>query len=235
MASKVGVLYSGGKDSTYAAYLAQRQGHRLCCFITVKPESSESYLFHYPNVGWTHLQAEAVGVPLMTVEIKQVGEGEAYDLDEVLEAAKTRYGFEGLVTGGLASQYQKNRFEKACIRVGLTPVSPLWQVDTEAYMRSIVRDGFKVIVTGVAAEGLTEAWLGRVIDEAMVDELVKLHRRVGVHIGFEGGEAETFVLDCPLFKRRVEVLDAVRHWFGDRGFLEIRDARLVDKGVVQKS
>jgi len=179
LASKVGVLYSGGKDSTYAAYLAQRQGHSLSCFITIKPESSESYLFHYPNVGWTRLQAEAIGVPLMTAEIKQV--------------------------------------------------------DPEVYMRSIVRDGFKVIVTGVAAEGLTEAWLGRVIDEAMVDELVKLHRRVGVHIGFEGGEAETFVLDCPLFKRRIEVLDAVRHWFGDRGFLEIRDARLVDKGVVQKS
>jgi diphthine-ammonia ligase len=232
---KVGVLYSGGKDSTYAAYLAQRQGHSLSCFITVKPESSESYLFHYPNAGWTSLQAEAVGVPLMTAEIRQIGEGESYDLDKVLEAAKMQYRVEGLVTGGLASKYQKDRFEQACIRVGLRSVSPLWQVDPETYMRSIIRDGFKVIVTGVAAEGLTEKWLGRVIDEEMISELVKLHSRVGVHIGFEGGEAETFVLDCPLFKRRVEVLDSVRHWLGDRGFLEILDAQLVEKESVQKS
>lgn len=232
---KVGVLYSGGKDSTYAAYAVKLQGHSLVCLITILPENPESYLFHYPNAGWTHLQAEAIGIPVVKVGTDKTGVNEVKDLLKAVETAKHLYHIEGVVTGGLASKYQKDRFEMVCVEAGLKHLSPLWQKDPETYLRSVIEAGFKVMVVGVYAEGLGEDWLGRILDEDMLAELKDLNRRLDIHIAFEGGEAETFVLDCPLFKRRIEVLDVQRHWHGDHGFLEIKDAKLVEKTGLQKS
>jgi diphthine-ammonia ligase len=87
------------------------------------------------------------------------------------------------------------------------------------------------MMVGVAAMGLDEKWLGRMLDEKMVEELTVLHRKYGVHAALEGGEGETFVLDCPLFGKRIEVLSSKKHWNGVNGYLEFIEARLVDKQV----
>jgi uncharacterized protein (TIGR00290 family) len=108
---KVGVLYSGGKDSTYAAYIAKKQGYELTCLITMMPESSESYLFHYPNIAWTDLQSQALDVPIVKTKLKTVGESEVQELAKAIKKAKEKHFFEGVVTGGLASRYQKDRIE----------------------------------------------------------------------------------------------------------------------------
>ena len=52
---KVAVLFSGGKDSTYAAYLAKQSGHDLQCLVTANPYSAESKLLHHPNIRLTSL------------------------------------------------------------------------------------------------------------------------------------------------------------------------------------
>lgn len=102
-------------------------------------------------------------------------------------------------------------------------------MDPIEYMTEIIDLGFKVIVTAVAAEGLDSSWLGRQIDQKMLNELKDLNRRYGVHPAFEGGEAETFVLDGPIFKKRIKILKAEKRWSQDSGVLEIKDAILVDK------
>jgi diphthine-ammonia ligase len=58
---------------------------------------------------------------------------------------------------------------------------------------------------------------------------VELHRTYGVHVGLEGGEGETFVLDCPIFYQRIELTSAEKVWRGDSGYLTIKQARLVQK------
>ena len=63
----------------------------------------------------------------------------------------------------------------------------------------------------------------------MVDELVELQRKYGMHAALEGGEGETFVLDCPIFEERIEIISSRKHWNGMSGHLEILDARLVPK------
>ncbi|MDV3244809.1 MAG: diphthine--ammonia ligase [Nitrososphaerales archaeon] len=228
MGKKVGVLYSGGKDSTYAAYLASRRDH-LACLVTLFPRSESSYMFHFPNLSWTKLQAEAMGVPQVVGDTEGVKEEELADLQAALATAKQRFGLEGLYTGALASVYQKTRVEGACSKVGLECFSPLWHVDPEAHLRTLLRDGFVVEVVSVSALGLGEGWLGRTLDETAVDELVALGAKYRFHIGLEGGEGETFVLDCPLFSKRIEVLSSERHWRGDSGYLEIKEARAVPK------
>ena len=186
-------------------------------------------MFHFPDLEWTHLQAEAMAVPQLTAHTEGVKEEELRDLERALAEAKEKYALEGVYTGALASVYQKTRVEQVCRDLGLDCVSPLWGSDPEEHLRRLLKDGFDVMVVSVSALGLDARWLGRVLDEEAVDELVELGSKYKFHVGLEGGEGETFVLDCPLFKKRVEVLRSSPHWRGDSGSLQIIKARLVPK------
>ena len=186
-------------------------------------------MFHFPNTGWTAIQAQAMHLPQVKVETKGVKEEELADLRRAIEIAKRDYSIEGVYTGALASVYQKSRVEKICAELKVKAVSPLWRIDQVAHLNNIVAAGFEVIMTGVAALGLDESWLGRKLDKDAVRDLAKLGEKYGVNPGLEGGEGETFVLDCPLFDRRVEVVSSKKHWNGDPGYLEFLDAKLVAK------
>lgn len=225
---KVGTLFSGGKDSTYAAYLASRSDE-LACLVTVFPNAEDSYMFHFPNLRWTGLQAEAAGVPQVVGGTAGVKEEELLDLKAVLRSAKERFGLAGIYTGALASVYQKSRVEKICAELDLECVSPLWGIDPQKHLRTLLREGFAVQVVSVSALGLDEGWLGRTLDEKAVDELAELGVKYRFHIGLEGGEGETFVLDCPLFSKKLEVVSSQKHWHGDSGFLEFTEVRAVPK------
>lgn len=227
---KVGVLFSGGKDSSYAAYLAGGRGDEISCLITLSPSRPDSYMFHYPNIKWTEMQAQAMRLPQVTLETEGVKEEELDDLKRAIGLARRDHEIEGVYTGALASVYQKSRVERICEELGLKAVSPLWHVDQVEHLRRVLAARFQVIMTGVAALGLSESWLGRALDERAIQELADLHTKYGVNPGLEGGEGETFVLDCPLFDRRIDVLSSRKHWNGDSGYLEILEAGLVPKG-----
>ena len=175
------------------------------------------------------MQAEAIGVPLLTEQTEGVKEEELADLKRTLGRAKADYGLEGIYTGALASVYQKTRVEQICEDLGLDCVSPLWGIDPEVHLRRLVADGFSVVVVSVSALGLDQGWLGRELNESSIAELVALSRKFKFHVGLEGGEGETFVLDAPFFSKSLEVRSAEKHWRGDSGFLEITDAVLVPK------
>jgi ABC transporter with metal-binding/Fe-S-binding domain ATP-binding protein len=221
-------LFSGGKDSTYAAWVASMRDE-LACLVTLFPKSEMSYMFHYPNLEWTRLQAESMGILQVTEQTDGVKEEELGDLKKALTIAKNKFELRGIYTGALASVYQKSRVERVCKDLGLECVSPLWGVDPEAHLRRLVNEGFRVIMVSVSALGLDQSWLGRTIDSPAIDELVALARKFKFHVGLEGGEGETFVLDAPFLSKRVEVRSAVKHWRGDSGYLEITDAVLVQK------
>jgi len=225
---RVGTLFSGGKDSTYAAYLASRRDE-LSCLITIFPDNESSYMFHFPNLKWTALQAEAAGIPQVVGKTVGEKEKELADLKVTLGLAKERFGLSGIYTGALASVYQKSRVERICSELHLECVSPLWGIDPQTHLRTLLREGFVVEVVSVSALGLDESWLGRILDGKAIDELVSLGTKYKFHVGLEGGEGETFVLDCPLFSERIEVLSSQKHWRRDSGFLEIREARAVPK------
>lgn len=77
--------------------------------------------------------------------------------------------------------------------------------------------------------GLDKQWLGKVIDKRSLAELTTLSKKYGFNLTFEGGEAETLVIDCPLFSKKLKVNAANPHWDGQRGIFEIRDVSLVEK------
>ena len=64
---KLASLFSGGKDSTFAIYLAQKQEHQVVCLLSVFAKSEESHLLHHPNIQWTKLQSETMKIPQLVI------------------------------------------------------------------------------------------------------------------------------------------------------------------------
>ena len=224
----VAVLFSGGKDSTMAVYAALEAKEDVKYLLSVKSRNDESYMFHVPNIHITDLLSEALDIPIMSIETDGVKEEELEDLKTAFFDLKN-LGVEAIYTGALYSVYQKSRIEKLGEEVGLKIISPYWHVDELEYMRKIVSLGFKIMICGVAAWGLDETWLGRIIDDETIDELLKINEKYYVDLAFEGGEAETLAIDGPIFKKRIEILKYKKEWHLDSGVFIIEDAELKEK------
>ncbi|MBU3940375.1 MAG: diphthine--ammonia ligase [Nanoarchaeota archaeon] len=223
---KLGILFSGGKDSCFACYKAEGE---VVCLITIDSKNKESYMFHTPNIKLAKVQADAMGLPLLVFETEGVKEEELKDLRNAIKEAKEKFGIEGIVTGAILSVYQSSRIKKICDDLGLECFNPLWQKEEEEYWGELFENNFEIIVVGVACDGLTEKWLGRKIDEEAFFELKKLKEKFKFHLGFEGGEAETFVVDCPLFKKKIKIIKAVKKWEVNNGIYLIKEVKLVKK------
>jgi predicted ATP pyrophosphatase (TIGR00289 family) len=225
---KAAVLFSGGKDSTMAIYKAMEDGWEVEYLLSMHSENPHSYMFHVPNIHLTQLLSQAMEIPLIRAKTPGEKEEELEDLQNALTNLKNR-GVEAVFTGAIHSEYQKSRIDNLCHEVGLESVAPLWHRDPLDYMQEVVDLGFEVMITSVSAEGLDESWLGRIIDEDLLEELKGLHEKYGLHMAFEGGEAETLVLDGPIFKKKLNILDSKKIWEVDSGYLVIKDAELVEK------
>jgi diphthine-ammonia ligase len=227
---KLAALYSGGKDSTFAIYRARERGHDIVCLITMHPLADDSPLFHYPNSWVTEYLADAMQIPMLGFTVKgREKEDEMKTLEEAVAQAKSLYSIDGIVYGGISSKYQKQAFEEICARNGLAPLAPLWDAEPEKYMNELVDRGFQIMVVGVSAMGLEKEWLGRQLDTGSIVKLAALSKKYGFNLTFEGGEAETLVTDCPLFKKRLEIKRSDTRWDGQRGIFEILEVALVGK------
>jgi ABC transporter with metal-binding/Fe-S-binding domain ATP-binding protein len=225
---RLGVLFSGGKDSTLALHKAAEK-EEVVCLITLVSQNKESYMFHTPNIDITVLQAEAMGLPL----IKKVTEGkpeeELKDLEVAIAQAVKDFKIDGVVSGAVESVYQSKRIQRICNRLNVLCLNPLWKKNQKALLEEIVAKGFKVIISGVFAYPLDESWLGKEIDKELIERLVLLGKEFGLSPAGEGGEIETAVLDAPLFKKKIEVLDCALEARGNSGVFIIKRARLAPK------
>ncbi len=223
---KLAALFSGGKDSTYAIYLAKKQGHEIACLLSVFPESDESHLLHHPNLKWTSLQSESMSIPQITIQSGSNTDTELIALENILRKSQDQYNIDGMVHGGINSQFQKDIFENLCSKLNLKSISPLWGTEPKQYLENLLTDNFNFIITSVSSGGLDDSWLGKKIEKDEIQRLEYLSKKFGFNLNFEGGEAETFVINCPLFSHPIEILKGKKFWDGYRGRFEILDARL---------
>jgi len=205
---KIGVLFSGGKDSTFATWLAKKQGHEIACLISIISENPESYMFHTPSISKTRKQAEVMGLPLIVKETSGVKEEELEDLEDAIKTAVKNHKIKGIVTGAVESVYQASRIQNICNKLDLECFNPLWQKDQMELLQDLLREKFRVIITGVFAYPLNGSWLGREINHDFITDIRKLNEKYKINPAGEGGEFETFVLECPLFKKPLKVTGA---------------------------
>ena len=227
---KLGVLFSGGKDSAVAAYTMKQQNYDLTCLIHIKSENLDSYMFQTAGTELVEMQAEAMNLPIIIQKTKGEKESELQDLEKAFVEAKKKYQIEGIVSGALFSTYQRDRIEKICDKLGLKIFSPLWHKPQDKHLQDLLAHNFEIVLTAVAAEGLDKGWLGRTITQKDIEKLQKLHAKLGLNVAGEGGEFESLVLDSPLFTKKIvlektEIIEEDKN----RAHLVIKKAKLVSK------
>lgn len=225
---RYGVLFSGGKDSTLALHKAAEK-EEVVCLITLVSENKESFMFHTPNIDLTGLQAEALDLPLIRKVTEGKPEEELDDLEEAIARTVKDFNIDSIVTGAVDSVYQTTRVQQICNRLDLWCVNPLWKRNQKALLEEVIAKDFKAVISGVFAYPLDKSWLGKQIDEDLIEKLVALNEMYGLNPSGEGGEIETTVLDAPLFKKKIEVLDFEVEAQGNSGVFRIKQARLTEK------
>jgi ABC transporter with metal-binding/Fe-S-binding domain ATP-binding protein len=227
---KLGVLFSGGKDSTLALHLiTEKEQHHIACLITMVSKNKESYMFHTPNVNITELQAQALGLPLISAVTEGCKEEELMDLEKAILQAKTQYDIEGVVTGAVESVYQTRKKKKICDTLCLKCFNPLWKYNQNALLAEVLERKFEVIISGVFAYPLDASWLGKTLNQELFVQLLELSEKHGISITGEGGEIETSVLDAPMFKQKIKITDFESKWERTSGDFVIKKAVLALK------
>jgi len=219
---RVGVFYTGGKDSHYALLKVVEDGHDVACLITVAAKREDSYMFHTVNIRWSFLHGEAMRLLQYVVEVSGEKEREVEELTRHIEPLTRQCSLEGLVSGVVASKYQKSRIDNIAAKLGLTHIAPLWGYDQEQLLREEVKT-LRFIITATAAMGLGPQHLGRIVTPSLAEELIILSRKYGFSPIGEGGEYETYVIESPLMA--VEILEGETHWHpAGWGYYEIKKA-----------
>lgn len=215
---RVAALISGGKDSILALHRAAKS-YKVACLITAFSDNPDSYMFHTDTVELTKLQADSMRIPLISFKTPGDKEIELEDLRKAMIKAKEECGVEGIVSGAIASSYQKTRINELCMGLNLESITPLWGQDPKGLLEEVAAD-YKAIVVKVAADGLDDKWLGRPINESFIKDISKLQ----VHPMGEGGEYESFVLKAPLFSKEIVIADFTKEWDGTVGHLRVKKA-----------
>ncbi|KAF6351142.1 diphthamine biosynthesis 6 [Rhinolophus ferrumequinum] len=197
---RVAALISGGKDSCYNMMQCIAAGHQIVALANLRPAENQ----------------EAMALPLYrrTIRGRSVDTGRVYtkcegdeveDLYELLKLVKEKEEVEGISVGAILSDYQRVRVENVCKRLNLQPLAYLWQRNQEDLLQEMISSDIQAIIIKVAALGLDpDKHLGKTLDQ-MQPYLLELSEKYGVHVCGEGGEYETFTLDCPLFKKKIIV------------------------------
>ncbi|MDR0523211.1 MAG: diphthine--ammonia ligase [Candidatus Methanoplasma sp.] len=219
---RLAALYSGGKDSTFAMYLAAQMGHEICAMVNIVPDGDDSWIFHTPNLGAVPLMAESMGLPLATARSDGTEEGDMRALAEALSGL----GVDGVVAGAAWSDYQWDRMNRVCGDLGLRLIAPMWRKDQATLLRELIDAGVEAIVVGCYADGMGAEWLGRRLDPGAAADLGALSRSRGISVIGEGGEYESLTLDSPLHGRPLEIESSEIEWNGRSGTLRVTGARL---------
>ena len=222
---RLAALYSGGKDSTFALYLAEQMGNEILALVNIRPSDKGSWIFHTPNLDSVPYMAEAMGLPLVTAESDGTEEGDMKALRKALEGLDV----DGVVVGALWSDYQWDRMNRVLGDLDMVMVAPLWRKDQDMVYDEMVSAGVEAIIVGVFAEGLGEEWLGRRLDMEAKKELVKLRERYGISIMGEGGEYESMTLDSPVHLKRLVVKEAKKEMTRNSGTYDVISLSLEDK------
>lgn len=222
-------MYSGGKDSTMALQYALDQRWKVEALISVKPKSTESFLYQYATVEWTRLSSEALGIPVIHIKSEKIGPKE--EADE-LEAVFSKLTVDAILVGGVGLQETQIReLRRVAGKFGIELMVPYENLTSEELLREEIKTGFDIRITSVASDGLGPEWLGEKLDSKNLEKWLELSEKFGFDCLGEGGYMDSFICDAPFFKKKIEFKSTQKIWdnITHSGYLHVDDAILIDK------
>lgn len=224
----VAILYSGGKDSTYAIEYALEKKWNIKYLLSVKPNRTDCYLFHFATVELTRNISEFLGIRQIYAACTEADPvKEAMIVKNIVEQNPV----DSVILGGIGLQEtQIKSIRDALFPLGIDVFASHAGYDHLTLMKEMIRKGYEIILTEVAADGLGKNWLGQRLNEKNLDEFVKLSKKYGFHIGGEGGPYNTLVCDGPIFPKRLEIVSFDKIMDGEfNGYIEAKEVKILDK------
>ena len=210
--------WSGGKDSCLACYKAIKSGYQVRYLLNFISNEYKRCCFHGIEAALLHHQAELIGIPLIQKEVSPDMEKYEAEFKEAVSEIKPK-GIQGMVFGDVYLEEHRNWVERVCKDLEIVPIEPLWNHSPLKIVEDFIDLGFKAIVVSCKADILGKDFIGRCLDKDLLQEL----KTKNICTCGENGEFHTFVIDGPMFKRRIEILESEpvlkegfwRHWFLD--------------------
>ncbi|MDO8555735.1 MAG: diphthine--ammonia ligase [Nanoarchaeota archaeon] len=200
---KVAVLFSGGKDSVFAVDHCLSKGWDIQYLLSVKPSRRDCYLFHFATVEHTKYLADALGIPHILVGCDVADPKlEAQIVREVIE----KNPVDAVILGGVGLQETQLRSVRdALFDLGIEVFAAHKDEDEELLMRRMIADGYEIVMTEIASDGLTAEWLGKTLTLENFEQLKVLSKKFGFDLLGEGGYYNSLVVDGPIFTKKLVI------------------------------
>ncbi len=220
---QVVVTWSGGKDSCFALYKAMLEIHHISYLLNFTLVDRPSY---HGSPELIRAQSQAIGIPL----IQKEANWSTYEreLKSIIRNVK-QLGVQGVVFGDIHLREHRDWIERVCRQSDAQWFFPLWHMDPERTLRDFIDLGFEAIVVSAKAEFFDENWLGRKMDQRLIEDLCNRKKKLSIDLCGEFGEYHTLVTNGPIFKKQIEVLDTDTTLENGYWFLEIRKYRMIEK------
>ena len=219
--------WSGGKDSCLACYKAMQAGYKVKHLLNFISRESGRGCFHGIEKGLLRLQAESIGMPLTQKEVTADMKEYEKEFKEAISEFKNK-GINKMVFGDIYLDEHKDWVERVCGDIGIEPLEPLWNKSPLSLVEEFVDLGFKSIVVSCHADKFEKDFVGRVIDKTLIDEL----KEKNICPCGENGEFHTFVVDGPMFKKRIDITEkevVFKKGFWEYYFLDIKNYEVREK------
>ena len=207
--------WSGGKDSCFACYQALTQGYKISHLANFVSQEFKRVSFHGTEAELIQLQSQATGIPLL----QKATTWDGYE-QEFKEGVKSLLpqGIRGMVFGDIFLQEHRDWVERVCGELGIEAILPLWNKDTEKIFTDFIDAGFEAIIVSAKDELIDKDWIGQRVDRKFLAYL----KTKNIDPCGENGEYHTLVVNGPLFKRKIEIIESRtinrdNHWLLDTG------------------
>lgn len=232
----VAILFSGGKDSNYAVEFAKNKNWNIQYLLSVKPSRKDCYLFHFATVEHTPEQAELLGLRHFLIGCDVADPKKEADIvKSFVKSRQEEHPVEAVILGGTGLQMTQIKSVQQALRViGVEVFAAHAGMDHEEVFKEMLNKGYEIVLTQVASEGLNK-WLGKKITKENFFQLEHDSKKYGFHIGFEGGYGDTFVVNSPLFAKKIVVNEAEKIMDDAYcGHINFKRIEIADKALVKK-
>lgn len=223
-AKQVIVSWSGGKDSCLALYKALKLGFKPIYLLNIATDTKKGFRVHGLDPRIIVDQAETLGIPI----IQRNASWSSYEqvFKEAINEIKSRMRVDGIIFGDIFIEEHRKWTQRVCEKLGLESFSPLFGEDEKELMTEFLNAGFKAMIVCIMAGKLSENFLGRVLDW----NLLTILEEAEIDLCGEHGEYHTLVLDGPIFKKKIEIIDSrITALKPNHIVLDVNSWRLVEK------
>jgi diphthine-ammonia ligase len=215
--------WSGGKDGCLACYEAIRQGYEVSHLMNFISREFHRVSFHGTEAKLIQLQSQATGIPLLQRET--TWDGYEHEFKEAVRSLIPS-GVGGVVFGDIYLQEHRDWVERVCGELGIEASEPLWGKNPEDVLSSFIDASFEAVVVSAQSKLINEDWIGHLVNKNFIGYL----KDRNIDICGENGEYHTLVIDGPIFKRPIQLIEnktigRENYWFLDTIKYQLGESR----------